>query len=153
MAFKLSIGMISSLPLLMTMANAAAEGELHGSYYLDDDALGRQLKGSGGRGGGRSSFGRSYYSGSGGGSNCTGDDCPEWYVSVGILVGFILLVGGFLFIHRKVIECIRRRRADYVEPPKNDAEMAEVLERQATWFKNQQKDEVAATGIKAHEPQ
>ena len=56
----------------------------------------------GGRGG-RSSY-AGYSSGSGGGSSCEGDDCPAWYIPVGILAGLAVIV----FLAIRVVICMNR---------------------------------------------
>ena len=95
--------------LLLTLARA--ESEISESDNLSGNGLGRMLKGSTGRG-------------STGGSSCTGDECPSWYFGISIVAGVLAVAYLIYFAYKRIDKCRKRRKPDYVEPPKTDAEMA-----------------------------
>lgn len=100
-----------------TLANADSS-EHEGDDFVDR-ALGRMLRRS------------NYY--------CDGnfEECADYYIAFGVLIGFCLLVIGIY----KAAKCIRKfRMRDNIQYLKEESGVTEIIQRQATWYKEQCKN-------------
>ena len=83
---------------------------------LPSTSASRMLKGGRG-GGGRSGRSSGYYSGSGGGSSCEGDDCPEWWIGLIVFGGIIAFAVCIIYSIKCYKKCKNKRNPLYIPPP------------------------------------
>lgn len=137
---KIAQVLIVATLLVLNVCEAARFLDVEEDEFENGD---RQLKG---RSGGRSSSSRSYSGSYGGGSygggyynsyygnyedSCTGDECVVEWIITGIIGGLFCIV---FCIYACVRWCAKRRERNqpgYLEPPKTEAEMEDVINQQA----------------------